>query len=369
MTTVRIAHVEPRPGHLGNGRLVIRGFLVVLADDATHRALPLWLHGQPGADSLWELFERPPADTTLADAPEDLVTRLMREAGARVTGVEIEAGDGGGEIGASVTDVTDASARLLLPEATTTRVEISGRSGVCYAPARIGLALALALVSDAPVHVAGPLTERFSVPVEDGDLLAPFLDVIPPPDPRLKGRQPPFFAVAGRRPRFEPRNMGFADGLDRWDLDRGSLDEAGGQTMPAAHMTDYTSAAGDGSAILSATVPEPWGSAALVQMVFADDYRDTTVAFRAEVRADAGSEQAALRLQTFRRGWVVRPAGIETRDVNVPGGHGWARYEITARVPEEADLIRFGVALTGPGRIELRYPDLGAPQTPAPSGP
>lgn len=42
MTTVRIAHAEPRPGHLGNGRIVIQGFLVVLADDAGRRALPIW---------------------------------------------------------------------------------------------------------------------------------------------------------------------------------------------------------------------------------------------------------------------------------------------------------------------------------------
>ena len=362
MATVRIAHAEPRPGRLGNDRVVIQGFLVVLADDAGRRALALWLRGEPGADSLREVVERPPGDTTWAE-PEDLVARLLGAAGARVTGVDIEA---------SVTDVTGTdvagtSARLLLPEATSTRVEISGRCGVCYAPARIGLALALALATDAPVHVADPLMERFAAPVEDADLLNPFLDVIPPPDPRLKGRQPPFFVVAGRRPRFEPRNMDFTDGLDRWDLDRGSLDEAGHQTAPRARMTDYTAAAGDGSAILASTVPEPRGSAALGQTVFADDYRGTAVAFSADVRADADSRHATLRLQTFRRGWVVRPAGVETRDVRVPGGRGWARYEITAPVPEEADLIRFGVTLTGPGRIELRNPDLGAPRTPAPS--
>jgi hypothetical protein len=361
MTTVRIAHAEPRPGRLGNDRVVIQGFLVVLADDAGQRALPLWLRGEPGADSLRELIERPPGDTTVAEAPEDLVTRLLRAAGARVNGVDIDEGDGSANI--------DASARLLLPEATSTRVGISGRSGILYAPSRLGLALTLALASDAPVQVADPLMERFAVPVEDGDLLAPFLDVLPPPDPGLKGRPPPFFVLAGRRPRFEPRNMGFADGLDRWELDRGSLGEAGEQAGPPAHMADYTSAAGDGCAILSSAVPEPWGSAALVQMVFADDYRNAAVAFSADVRASADAEQAALRLQVLRRGWVVRPAGIETRAVNVPGGHGWARYEITAEVPGEADLIRFGVTLTGPGRIELRNPNLGAGQTPAPSGP
>jgi hypothetical protein len=41
MTTVRIAHAEPRPGKLGNGGFVTHGHLVVLADDAGHRAVPM----------------------------------------------------------------------------------------------------------------------------------------------------------------------------------------------------------------------------------------------------------------------------------------------------------------------------------------
>jgi hypothetical protein len=51
MTTVRIAHAEPRPGDLGNGSFVTNGWLVVLADDAGHRALPIWLN-EPGGGSL-----------------------------------------------------------------------------------------------------------------------------------------------------------------------------------------------------------------------------------------------------------------------------------------------------------------------------
>jgi hypothetical protein len=380
MTTVRVARAEARPGGLSDGRIVIQGFLVVLADDTGRRALPLWLRGEPGANSLRDLLDRPPGDTTTAEAPEDLAARLLRAAGARVTGVDIDPSDGGLDVEASATgvitegsatgvaDVTGASARLLLPEATTTRVGISGRSGVRYAPARMGLALALALVSDAPVHVADSLMERFAVPFEDGDLLAPFLDVIPPPDPRLVARKPAPFAVAGRRPRFEPRNMAFADGLDRWDLDRGTPGEAGQEAGPTAQNTDYTVATADRSATLSAAVPEPRDSAALLQTVYADDYRNTTVAFSAEVRTDAAAQQATLRIQVLRRGWIMRPGGIENRDINVSGNHGWERHEITAPVPDDADVVRFGVTLTGPGRIEFRDPDLGASRTPATSG-
>jgi hypothetical protein len=67
MTTVRIAHAEARPGNLSDGRIIIQGILVVLADDAGHRALPLWLRGEPGAHSLVDLLDRPPCDT-LAEA-------------------------------------------------------------------------------------------------------------------------------------------------------------------------------------------------------------------------------------------------------------------------------------------------------------
>ncbi len=57
MATVRIAHAEPRPGKLPNGGFLTLGHLVVLADDAGHRAVPVWLRGDPGADDLAGLFE------------------------------------------------------------------------------------------------------------------------------------------------------------------------------------------------------------------------------------------------------------------------------------------------------------------------
>lgn len=41
VTTLRIAHAEPRPGRLANGEFQTRGHLVVLADDASHRAVPI----------------------------------------------------------------------------------------------------------------------------------------------------------------------------------------------------------------------------------------------------------------------------------------------------------------------------------------
>ena len=50
MTTVRIAHAEPRPGQLEHHGFQTLGWLVVLADDAGHRAVPVWLREEAGGD-------------------------------------------------------------------------------------------------------------------------------------------------------------------------------------------------------------------------------------------------------------------------------------------------------------------------------
>ena len=115
MTTVRIAHAEPRPGRLANGELQTLGHLVVLADDAGHRAVPIWMPGDPGAGDLADLLERP-ADQVITDGvPQELTARLLGAARARVTGVDI--------------DVTDAGAAELSPEVTVARIGLAGPAG------------------------------------------------------------------------------------------------------------------------------------------------------------------------------------------------------------------------------------------------
>ncbi len=105
------------------------------------------------------------------------------------------------------------------------------------------------------------------------------------------------------------------------------------------------------------TVPRPAGSAALVQAIYADDYRGATVTFSGEIRADPLTEQAGLRLEILRHWWRAGRAR-EDHGLTIAGRRPWTRYEITARIPADADLIRFGIALTGSGRIALRNPDL-----------
>lgn len=342
MTTLRIAHAEPRPGRLANGEFQTRGHLVVLADDASHRAVPIWMRGSPGASDLSHLLEVAglPADQGIADdVPQELTTRLLGAARARVTGVDI--------------DVTEADADELSPEVTVARVGLAGPAGTRQVTADLGLALALAAAAGVPVRLADAVLDRVAVPVPGDDLLTPFLDRVPPvaradPGHGLPGW--PMATLPGRRPRYEPRNLDFASGLDRWDLD--AVPRSGSEP-------GYAAAAEAGSAVLSSSVPRPAGSAALVQAIYADDYRGATVIFSAEIRADPLTEQAGLRLEIIRHWWRAGRAR-EDHCLTVSGRQPWTRYEIPARIPADADLIRFGVGLTGVGRIALRSPDLRA---------
>ena len=144
MTTVRIAHAEPRPGRLPNGGFSTRGFLVVLADDRGHRAVPIWMQAEPGDGDLSQLLElaaRPAGEVVTAGAPEELTARLLRAVGARVTGVDI--------------DLTVADTGELTPQVALTRIGLDGPAGTRHVTAGLGLGLALAAAAGAPVRLAG----------------------------------------------------------------------------------------------------------------------------------------------------------------------------------------------------------------------
>jgi hypothetical protein len=350
MSTVRIAYAEPRPGKTENGGFQTRGHLVVLADtvptkDGGQRAVPIWLRGAPGEGDLAQLVElaRSPAGAIIAaDVPEELTARMLQAAGATVTGVDI--------------DVTAAEVGELTPQVTVARIGLDGPAGGRQVTADLALGLALAVAAGAPVRVPGPVMDRLATPVTGDDLLTPFLDRVPPvgrvaPGGGLAGW--PIGTLPGLRPRYEPRNLDFADGLDRWDLDCGFHGETG---SPGA--ADYSAVAVGQSAVLSAAVARPAGSAALVQAIFADDYRGAAVAFSGELRTEPLTGQAGLRLEIFRQWWRAGQAREDHGVTISGGGRQWTRHEVTALIPDDADMIRFGVGLTGPGQVELRHPEL-----------
>ena len=131
----------------------------------------------------------------------------------------------------------------------------------------------------------------------------------------------------------------------------------GRQRRRAGSRTTPPSSTGP-STVLSSAVPRPTGSAALVQAVYADDYRGVTVTFSGELSGDLVSGQGGLRLEILRHWW----RGGRTREdhgLTIAGRRrDWTGHEITARIPADADIIRFGIALNGPGRIALRNPEL-----------
>jgi RNA polymerase sigma factor (sigma-70 family) len=348
MTTVRIAHVVPRPGRLRTSHI-----LVVLADDIGHRALPIWLSIRHGG-SLWRLADRraagsgartadreelPPGERT----PRELITaRLLEAAGAAVTGVDVD------ELG---------------PGVTAARIGIAGPAGTRIVTTGLADGLALALAADAPVRVADAVLERLAVPAARDESAAGLV----PQDRAGHGRQP--------RRRYEPRNLEFAQGLDYWRLGGSFLQEASG-----SHWRDYECAAQDGSAILRSAVPDPYEWAILGQDVFADDFRGH-VTFRGEVRTRDVARRAGLFLRVVSEtprspgpdpaaepaGGSATPIGARLR--RFPGTRleaaasdaDWTTYEVTAEVPEDAAVIAFGLFLAGPGRAELRNAALTGP--------
>jgi hypothetical protein len=341
VTTVRIVparHIRPPRAPDGSD---VPGWwphqrLIVLADDAGHRAVPLWLVA--GHKGLLGRLGRPAADAEVASGLLETAVRLLGTAGTEVSAVDIEpASDDVPELRSDT-----VTARVGLATATGTRppVTVSAEYG-----------LALAAVAGAPVRVADKVMDRLAVSVPGEDMLAPFLplaDARPPGRPR-------------RERRFEPRNMAFTEGLDYWELADSFFDDG----QPAGQ--DYSCTAANQSAVLATTVPEPAGSAVLVQAIAAEDYRGRTVTFRGQLRTTGIAGQAGLHLAVSgsrSESMATRPLLGHGSSLTAPGSSDWTWHEVTVPVPGAAIVIRFGISLAGRGRIELR----GAELSPAPPG-
>jgi len=166
------------------------------------------------------------------------------------------------------------------------------------------------------------------------------------------------------RPRYEPRNMTFADGLDRWMLG-GSFTE----NAIESHWQDYSCAAEHGVAVLVSAVPQPEGYSLLAQEMYADDYRDAVIVFSGEVRTEDAAGRAGLVLWVRRVRDIRRPmteeAALSNPDNHIvtAGSRDWTRHQITVRIPGDASIVGFGIFLAGPGQIELRDAELTRPTT------
>ena len=317
MTAVHIAHADPSPGRTPDG-------LVVLADDAGHRALPVRLPVATGA--FWRLLARP-ADRDgehPEDDAEEMTGRLLGAAGIAVTAV-------------TVTD--------LGPGVSAARIDIAVAGGTRQVTTGLADGLALAVITGAPLAVDGPVMDRLAEPVTGPDPLSSF---------RSRQQAPP---GPPEHTRFEPRNMAFTDGLHRWQLDGTFLRQVTG-----SHDQDYSCTTEDGRAILTAAAPEPAGFAYLSQEIEPDDYRGRAVTFRGDLRTTSVADRAGLVLRIPRQGRRPSPPDPwhdpENHFAPVTGTRDWTRHEVTAQVPADAISIIFGVFLNGRGQIELRNPHL-----------
>ena len=326
MTIVRIAQAKPQPGWLPDGSDLMH--FIVLVDDTGRRAMPLWL-GVPDAKTLWHLLDRPAGEAPMAGGLQETAARILHAAGVRVTGVDIE-------------PASDDAPALRLDTAGA-RVGLATAAGTRQATVTAKYGLVLAAAAGAPVRVADEVMDRLAVPVQGEDVLASF-----PPHAVARPLGRP-----GLRRRFEPRNMTFTDGLDYWEL-AGSFLAAG-----QSHWQDYSCTAAGRSAVLAAAVPAPAGFAVVVQTIDADDYAGRAVTFRGQLRTTGPAGRAGLHLAAGR---AVDLPGAHLRDggssLTGPGSSDWTWHEVTMPIPEQAGVIRFGISLTGRGRIELRDAEL-----------
>jgi RNA polymerase sigma factor (sigma-70 family) len=332
MTAVRIARAEHH-ARVGSGPGPNR--LVVLADDAGSRELPLWLLAFDG-DRLVRLFGRgrEEAGEPRARTVDELIRRLLRTIGATVTGVDID------ELG---------------PEVTAARIGLTGPAGARQVTARLADGLALAITTGAPIRVADAAMDRLAVPAGTALSRRPGVRE-PAPSRPARPRNP-------KPPRYEPCNLDFADGLDRW-LFNGSFTKHASES----HWYDYICSAERGIAVISSAAPEPAGFAVLQQLVFADDYHGGTTVFRGEFRFLAdGPGRAGLFLRVKRvwrpatRGPVTEQAAFADPDNTitlVTSADEWTGHQVTVCIPAACGLIAFGMFLAAPGRIEMRNSEL-----------
>jgi len=243
--------------------------------------------------------------------------------------------------------VTAVDIDELGPEVPAARIELATPAGPEHVTTRLLDGLAMAITAGTPIRVADAVMDRLAVPAGTSEGA---------PMPEQTARD----LAIGLRPRYEPRNLTFAAGLDHWVLG-GSFTE---NTLQS-RWQDYSAAADHQAAVLSAAAPQPEGFAWLAQEIFADDYRGTAVTFRGQFRTPGATGRAGLFLRVMK---PRDPHGPFTAQAALadPANHivtletpgDWTTHQITAPIPDDANTVAFGLFLAGPGQIELRDPEL-----------
>ena len=85
-----------------------------------------------------------------------------------------------------------------------------------------------------------------------------------------------------------------------------------------------------------------------------------------ELRTDQPDGRAGLALRAPSLGRSTPPQAPSPGPWEDPANHiafatgtgEWTQYEVTAQIPADANLVRFGVFMNGGGQVEFRHPAL-----------
>lgn len=139
----------------------------------------------------------------------------------------------------------------------------------------------------------------------------------------------------------------------------------------AAGITFSHAYSGTGSGYLKSISTEPTGFGTLMQKVDAFNYRGTRVRLTAIIQATQVDNWAGMWMRVdgpSRRG--VSFDNMSDRPIR--GTVAWRSYEIVLDVPEDSEVIAFGVLLNGTGEVlldDVRVESIGEAQPTRPGLP
>jgi hypothetical protein len=212
-----------------------------------------------------------------------------------------------------------------------------------------GIWQARVVLTDQGTGAVGSVLHTFEVPGAPGDASAAPRGPARPPAPAAVS---PTISSAVAEPAL-PAGW-FRAGDRPADYEVG-IDPAGGRNGGACGFIG-----GRGS--------QPAGYGTLMQAVAADEYRGRRLRFSAHVKASGVGGWAGLWMRVDGRAKspselppVLGFDNMQGRPIK--GTLDWKRYEIVLDVPPEADVIGFGIVLSGPGRAwvdGLQFEAVGA---------
>jgi hypothetical protein len=108
---------------------------------------------------------------------------------------------------------------------------------------------------------------------------------------------------------------------------------------------------GNACAYLKSVVADTGGFGTLMQMFKADEYRGKRVRMSGYVKAKDASDWAGLwmRVDGARKDEMLAFDNMQDRAIK--GTIEWKKYEIVLDVPENSEMVAFGLLLSGKGQV------------------